>query len=93
MFGPNEDIAVMKIEKTSELMELYSKIHGRLLESGAVYNEPNYQGVGFLPHSTIQKSGKLITGQKANIDSVSIIDLFPNGDGCQRKVFKAIELA
>jgi 2'-5' RNA ligase len=92
MFGPNKDVAVMKIVKTPELMDLYSKIHNWLLASGAIYNEPEYQGAGYLPHSTFQKSDLLKEGEIKHIKSISIIDLFPNGDGYQRKVFKTIEL-
>ncbi len=92
MFGPNKDVAVMKIMKSPELLGMYNKIHSWLLESGAIYNEPQYQGYGYLPHSTFQKSGLLNENEVRQIKSVSIIDLFPNGDGYKRKVFKTIEL-
>lgn len=92
MFGPNKDVPVMRIIKTPELLSMYGKIHRWLLESGAIYNEPRYQGDGYLPHSTFQKSGVLNENEVRQIKSVSIIDLFPNGDGYQRKVFKTVEL-
>lgn len=91
-FGPNKDVAVMKIVKTQELIGLYNMIHEWLLESGAIYHEPEYQGNNYLPHSTFQKSSLLNENETREIKSVSIIDLFPNGDGYQRKVFKTIEL-
>jgi 2'-5' RNA ligase len=91
MFGPHKDVAVMKIAKTPELTSLYSKIHQWLLESGARYNEPQYQGSNYLPHSTFQKSGLLHEDETRQIKSVSIIDLFPNGDGHQRKICKTIK--
>ncbi|OGL30528.1 hypothetical protein A3F37_01500 [Candidatus Saccharibacteria bacterium RIFCSPHIGHO2_12_FULL_41_12] len=92
MFDKNKEVAVMKIKKTDELMELYQKIYNWLEKSEAIYNEPQYQGEGYLPHSTFQKSGKLQAGQKVWVKSVSIIDLFPDGDGYQRKIFKTIDL-
>ena len=92
MFGPDRNIAVMKIKRSQELLELHSKIHERLVALGAVYNSPEYQGAGYVAHSTFQRSGKLNTGEKRRISSVSLIDLFPNGDGYQRKVFKSIRL-
>jgi 2'-5' RNA ligase len=92
MFGPNKDVAVMKIVKSPELVSFYDKIHKWLLESGAIYNEPQYQGDDYLPHSTFQKSSSLNENETLQIKYVSIIDLFPNGDGYQRKVFKTIEL-
>ncbi len=92
MFGPNKDVQVMKVMKTPELLSMYNKLHKWLLESGAIYNESRYQGDGYLPHSTFQKSGLLNENEVRQIKSVSIIDLFPNGDGYQRKVFKTIDL-
>ena len=92
MFGPNKDVAVMRIMKEPELTDLYQKIHSWLVESGAVYDWPEYEGAGYLPHSTFQKSGSLKEGEIRQIKSVSIIDLFPNGNGYYRKVLKTIEL-
>lgn len=93
MLGTNHDIAAMKIEQSAELLNLYNKIHNWLVVSGAVYNEPQYQGEGYLPHSTHQKSGRLLAGQEAHITSVSIIDLLPKGDGYKRRIHKTIDFA
>ena len=92
MFGPKQDIPVMKVRKTSALMDLYKLIHEWLEDSGARYNAPQYQGEGYLPHSTFQKSGSLAQGEKRTLRSVSLIDLYPNNDGYQRKIFTTIEL-
>lgn len=91
IFGPDKDVAVMRIMKTPELMSLYDKIYSWLNQSGAVHNEPQYEGTDYLPHSTMQKAARLIPGETRQIQSVSIVDLFPNGDGLRRKVFKTIE--
>lgn len=92
-FGPDKDIQVMKIIESPELLKFYNKIHNWLLSYGAIYNEPQYQGEGYLPHSTFQKSGRLNEGEIRHIKSVSIVDLFPNNDGHRRKIFKTIELS
>lgn len=91
-FGPNKDIVVMKLRKTSQLMGLHKFLHDTLVSAGAVFNEPQYQDEGYIPHSTFQKHAHLNPGDKVLIGSVSIIDLFPNGDGHQRKIFKTIKL-
>ncbi len=91
MFGPNRDVEVMKMERSPELLNLYNKIHSWLLVSGAVYNDPQYQGDGYLPHSAFQKNGFLNENEIREIRSVSIIDLFPNSDGYKRKVFRTIK--
>lgn len=92
LFGPDKDVAVMTVKKEADLMKLYSKIHNWLLDSGAKYNSPEYQGEGYLPHSTFQKSGALKEGEMRTLDSVSLIDLFPNGDGHRRRITKTLKL-
>lgn len=88
MFGPNKDVTVMTIKKSAGLINLYSAVYEWLKSAGAVYNSPEYQGEGYLPHSTLQKTGSLKPGEKRILRSVSLIDLFPNHDGYQRKIFK-----
>ncbi len=92
MFGPNSDIAVMKMKKSAELLSIYDKIHNWLLDTGVVYNDPQYQGKGYVPHCTVQKSGILDENKTYLINSVSIIDLLPNNNGYQRRVVKTIKL-
>lgn len=92
LFGPNHDIKVMQVIKSPELMLLYLKIHNWLVKNKAIYNSPEYQGEGYSPHCTDQKSGSLKSGESSTITSVSLIDLYPNGDGYQRKIIKTINL-
>lgn len=92
LFGPKKDIAVMKIHKDPELMHLYGSIHAWLVDHGATYNAPEYQGNGYLPHATVQKTAHLQPNEQRSITSISLIDLYPNQDGYQRKIFKTIEL-
>lgn len=92
MFGPNKDIEVMKVKKDPDLMQLYQLIYEWLQDSGVRYNSPEYQGEGYAPHSTFQKTGSLSQGEKRMLQSVSLIDLYPNRDGYQRKIFKTIAL-
>lgn len=92
LFGSNHDIAVRRIQKTRDLTSLHQKIYDWLQVSGAIYNSPEYQGDGYAPHCTFQKSGSLDEGEVAILTSVSLIDLFPDGDGLQRKITKTVEL-
>lgn len=93
MFGPEKNIAVIRIVKTPELMDLYQHIYTWLNGLGAIYNSPEYQGDGYLPHSTFQKTSYLKVGEKRVLSSVSLIDLFPNNDGYRRKIYKTIKLS
>lgn len=92
MFGPAGDIAVMKIKKTPELMELYETIHEWLEGAGVEFNSPEYQGSGYIPHCTTQKSGSLKQREERILKSVSLIDLYPNKDGHRRKILKTVSL-
>lgn len=91
-FGPNKDIAVTKIQQTPDLIDLHEYIHEWLVHAGARFNAPHYQGAGYAPHATFQKSGRLMPGEARTLSSVSLIDLFPDGNGYQRKITKTIDL-
>lgn len=93
MFGSNKDIAVMKVKKGPALMNLYQLIYEWLKSAGTQFNSPEYEGNGYIPHSTFQKTGLLSSGEKRTLKSVSLIDLYPHSDGYQRKIFKTIELS
>lgn len=91
-FGPNKDIPVMKIKKTDVVMDYYRKIHSWLVVHNAIYNSPEYEGSGYIPHSTIQKNNNLKPVEERLLDSISIIDMFPEGNGYMRRIFKTIKL-
>jgi 2'-5' RNA ligase len=91
-FGPNKDVYVMKLRKTPKLMSLYNKIHDKLNQLGATFNEPQYEADGYIPHSTVQRNARLSPNQIVSVNTVAIVDLFPNGDGHKRKIFKIITL-
>lgn len=92
MFGPNKDIPVMKIKKGAALMALYGVIYMWLDKSEVKYNSPEYQGKGYQPHSTFQKTGSLRPGEKRLLKTVSLIDMYPHSDGYQRRIFKTVDL-
>ncbi len=92
MFGLEQDIPVMRVRKTPELMDLYAMVYTWLENEGVVYNSPEYQASGYVPHSTVQKTGSLAQGEKRVLTSISLVDLFPHNDGFQRKIVKTIVL-
>ncbi len=77
---------VALVNKTSELQTLHEAIVDVLERNGVIFNTPEFTRSGFLPHSTIQKSGRLHAGDEFQITSVSLVDMFPKGDWQQRKV-------
>lgn len=77
---------VVLLDKTTSLVMLHMAIVTLLERNGATFNTPEFTKDGFLPHSTIQKSGRLHIGDTVTIDSVSLVDMFPGGDWKQRHV-------
>lgn len=77
---------VMLLEKTADFKELHESIVQLLEQNGAAFNTPEFVHDGFLPHSTIQKSGRLHQGEQCIIDSVTLVDMFPEGNWQQRRV-------
>lgn len=83
---------VVLIEKNDELQSLHNQIVQLLELNGAKFNNPEFTRAGFLPHSAIQKSGRLDKGDKVVINAVSLVDMFPNQNWQQRRVLANFKL-
>ncbi len=92
-WGTDHEYHVMKLQKTPEMMALHNKIVNELSKAGAVFDEPQYAGEGYIPHSTHTKHARLRKNDVVKINKVTIVDMFPHGDGYQRKILKTIKLA
>lgn len=90
-WGPNKEIRVVLIEKSSEMSGLLMQIYDFLMINGAVFNQPEYEGNGHKLHSTVQKSGKLEKGQIVLINKLSLVDMFPRNDGMRRRIVGTVE--
>lgn len=77
---------VTLIDKSDELQGLHDKIVDLLEVNDAQFNNPGFTRAGFLPHATIQKSGRLHEGDMVEISKISLVDMFVNGDWQKRKV-------
>ncbi|MEP7205284.1 MAG: 2'-5' RNA ligase family protein [Candidatus Saccharibacteria bacterium] len=91
-FGDDRTIHVMTLEHTAKLQELHQKIIEVLGRRGVVFNSPEYTNQGFVPHSTVQKTERLESGEVVLFDSVTLIDLFPDQDPRRRRVVATIHL-
>lgn len=83
---------VVLIEKTDELTDLHHQIIDLLESNGAVFNTPEFTRGGFLPHCTIQKSGRVNSGDGITINEITLVDMFPNNDWQRRKVINVYKL-
>ena len=83
---------VVLIEKTRKLQQLHNDIVSLLEANGATFNHPEFTKDGFLPHGTVQKNSRLQMGDEVAVDSISLIDMFPNNDWQHRKVLATFNL-
>jgi len=92
-WGNNQENTVVAIEKSETLLALHLRVHQKLTACGATFNEPEHEGSGVILHSTVQKDSRLNKGETAQISSVSLVDMFPGGDGYRRKITKTTLLS
>lgn len=83
---------VTLLNKSSELQNLHDTVVDVLEQNDATFNTPEFTRTGFLPHSTVQKTGGLKAGDEFTITAVSLVDMFPGGDWQQRKVLRNFTL-
>lgn len=83
---------VVFVNKTDDFQNFHTKIVGLLDQAGAKFNNPEFTLVGFLPHITINESVQPGQLGKIEVRSVSLIDMFPEGDWRQRKVLRSFDL-
>lgn len=81
---------VVIFDKSDELFKLHSDIISLLEESRAIFNKPDFTKSGFVPHSTIQDGKRLGIGDRVVIDSISLVDMFPDNNWQQRKVLATL---
>jgi hypothetical protein len=77
---------VTLLDRNEDLVILHTNLVDLLLANGALFNTPEFIKEGFLPHCTLQKSRKLNIGDEVQINSLSLIDMFPDKNWQLRKV-------
>jgi hypothetical protein len=83
---------VTLIKDSVQLRELHESIIDLLETNRAYFNTPEFTREGFLPHCTIQKTGRLKIKDEVLINCISLIDMFPGGEWQKRKVLSVIRL-
>lgn len=84
------DTPVVLLASTTSLLTLHTAIVDLLEENGGVFNTPHFTKDGFIPHSTIQKDKRLHIGDALIIDSLTLVDMFPDNDWRQRRVIATL---
>ena len=84
---------VMLFAASPDLLRLHEAIISSIEVDGAIFNHPEFTGIGFIGHSTIQNEQRLQNGETITIDSVSLVDMFSGGDWQRRKVLATFQLS
>ncbi|MES2630525.1 MAG: hypothetical protein V4611_01050 [Patescibacteria group bacterium] len=84
---------IILVEKNEKLQNLHTQIVDLLELNGTKFNNPEFTRKGFMPHVSVPHGGKLKKGDVFKIHSISLIDMFPDGDWQQRKVLSNYYLA
>ncbi len=83
---------VVLVDKTDALRSFHDALIELLESNGAQFNTPAFTKDGFLPHISIDSPDQIHAGQTFQLDSLSIIDMFPGGDWRQRKILRTFQL-
>lgn len=90
---PESPVDVTLLEKCDELIELHSSIIQLLEKHGARFNSPEYNKRDYLPHITVRNKEFLPPNHKIEINTISLVDMFPDDDWRQRKVIYSYALS
>lgn len=91
-FGDNGQVQVALLRKTDSLVKLHHDVIELLEQGGWEPNDPQFAKEGFLPHSTVQRHGRLKKSDEVKFNALSIIDFFPDKDPYQRKILATIKI-
>lgn len=83
---------VVVLGKNGALLELHRHLVDLLEVNGVIFNTPEFTRDGYLPHCTIQKLERLHSGDKVTVDTIALIDMFPDNDWQRRKVINLFVL-
>lgn len=91
-FGPNQDVHVVLVEKTNDLVSMHYHIVNLLKKGDIKFNNPQYSEEGFFPHSTVQKRAMVKPGDTVRVQNIALVDMFPDENPYQRKILKVVNL-
>jgi len=87
-----QPVRVTFIDKNHALLSAHQKIVWFIQGHNGVFNNPEWNLDGYIPHSTVQRDTEVPEGMLLRINTLALIDMFPNEDGKRRRVAKVIAL-
>lgn len=92
-FGKENNVHVMLINKSNELQSLHEAIIDVLENFHVTFNTPQFTHEGFTPHSTVKSNERLHEDDQVNINTVTLIDMFPDENPFRRRVLGTIHFS
>lgn len=92
-FGADKQVHVTLVNMNEKLLALHMEVVEILKSKGAVFNDPQYIEDGYKAHVTVQKNFRLNEGDTITLNSVSLVDMFYEGDHQQRKILKTFQFS
>jgi 2'-5' RNA ligase len=85
-FGPNGEVLVSLIKPDANILSLHSKLI--TITKSYEFDTPQYIGKGYRPHATKQLNNELVNDKNYLVESMTLVDMFPNNDIERREVIK-----
>lgn len=91
-FGKEKVVEVTLLKPSDALYELHCAIIDVLLNNSASFNDLQYTKSGYVGHVTKQKNTNLKVGESKDLNSIALIDMFPDGDPYSREVLEIFNI-
>lgn len=88
-FGPRQKTLVTLLEPSDELMFFHEMAVDAVKSLGATFPIPEHLGAGYRPHITVQRTGRVDSGDSVRLDQLAVIDLHP-GDGEGARMVRSV---
>jgi 2'-5' RNA ligase len=92
MFGPNDDVPVITVKKTLELINYHERLLDIVDRYRPIYIEPVFMRNNFHPHATIQKTTRIYVNDIVYINSLTLVDCENDDDNSIRKALKTFKM-
>jgi hypothetical protein len=92
LLGARRSVAVTLIRPVDNLLALHAALIDALESAGVVVADQHHMRAGYLPHATVQRSGRLRPGESFTIGELALVDRAPAGARGSRRVVARVPL-
>jgi len=87
-FGQDQTIPVLIVDPSPDILKTHTGLLKMCVGLRCTYDEPAYNGAGYRPHVSVQKNNTIEVGQTFPLDTITLVDMYPDGDITQRLVLE-----